>query len=168
MEPTDYILIGGLFLNLFITLWNFFELKHIEKYKANFDRTNRKISYIHQAIVAIYEKDNVILESIFQACNNANLDANIYAITNSRRYFQIRGTIEGVIPFLKVERQKEVIAEVDGFQEKLAETSEATSNYKDLEELRSLMKIELEDFVLLTETVTSLLQKELCELVNSD
>lgn len=108
MDTSEIIVLIGLVINIGLTIWNSFKLKEIEEYKADNDRTNRKISYIHQSIRDLSENDRFFFNLVSNHINESELNHEALVIDHFQRLSTVKGIIDGCVPFLNQKHQKKI------------------------------------------------------------
>jgi hypothetical protein len=152
-------------INVVISIANHQQLKKIEVYKANFDRTNRKINYIQQAIQDLHLKDDPLLNNIFTDMKEEKITIARFHLDQTRRLQLIKGVVFGVIPFLSKDNKAKVenilseyVTDVEGLDNEF-------TNPENHIESDDYITDTMCGFIKLTSEITIVLQEQIGELL---
>lgn len=152
-------------INVVISIANHQQLKKIEVFKANFDRTNRKINYIQQAIQDLHLKDDPLLNNIFTDMKEKKITIARFHLDQTRRLQLIKGITFGVTPFLSMDNKTKVknilsehVTDIKGLEKEFA-------NPENHIELDDYIADTMCCFIKLTSEITIVLQEQIGELL---
>lgn len=165
MDTSEIIVLIGLVINIGLTVWNSIRLKEIEEYKADFDRTNRKISYIQQTIRDLSEKEDLFFDTFFDKSEELSIE-----MINFNRYYIrhvtiTKGIVDSIVPILGTENQKRVKNLFDDFENQYGEYLDKFLNSNNTEVIHELFNNMVASISGLISKITRILQDELNDLL---